>query len=138
MYKTFSFNIDQHSPKNILANLLLLTKNYIYASVLHSNSSTEKYQIIAAFSNSTKSSSYTDVSLTNKWHFGYLSYDLKNKIENLQSTHPDFFDVPDSLFFEPEFLIRLQNGTVLIDGASEIFSEADAQAIFQRITTTTI
>jgi para-aminobenzoate synthetase component 1 len=41
------------------------------------------------------------------WVFGHLSYDLKNELEPLQSTHPDGIGFPDLFFFVPEIIIQL-------------------------------
>ena len=38
------------------------------------------------------------------WVFGSLSYDLKNGLENLQSTHSDKIKFPDLHFFLPKYL----------------------------------
>ena len=42
------------------------------------------------------------------WIFGYVSYDLKNDIEDLVSENLDFLDFPELYFFQPKkiFLIR--------------------------------
>ena len=47
-------------------------------------------------------------SQTKDWLFGYLSYDLKNDIEDLKSTNFDGLDFPDLYFFQPKklFLIK--------------------------------
>ncbi len=45
--------------------------------------------------------------LTKGWLFGYLGYELKNHIENLQSENRSLTDLPDLCFFEPEFLYRV-------------------------------
>ncbi|MFT6717264.1 MAG: para-aminobenzoate synthetase component 1, partial [Saprospiraceae bacterium] len=48
-----------------------------------------------------------------KWAFGFLSYDLKNEIENsLSSSNFDGLDFPDLYFFEPEVIIRIEGGEV--------------------------
>lgn len=41
------------------------------------------------------------------WLFGYLGYDLKNEIENLQSNNPDHLAFPELCFFQPEYIIQL-------------------------------
>lgn len=41
-------------------------------------------------------------SQTKDWLFGYLSYDLKNDIEDLKSTNFDGLDFPDLYFFQPK------------------------------------
>lgn len=40
--------------------------------------------------------------------FGYLSYDLKNDIEKLNSSNFDGLDFPDLHFWKPKYVIRLQ------------------------------
>lgn len=46
--------------------------------------------------------------ITKDWLFGYLSYDLKNNVEDLNSTNFDGLDFPDLFFFQPKklFLIK--------------------------------
>ncbi len=39
------------------------------------------------------------------WLFGYFSYDLKNEIEDLSSSHVDNLDFPDLYFFQPRKII---------------------------------
>ncbi len=41
---------------------------------------------------------------TKDWLFGYLSYDLKNDVENLQSNNFDGLKFPDLYFFQPKKL----------------------------------
>ena len=41
-------------------------------------------------------------SLANDWLFGYLSYDLKNDVERLQSKNEDGLHFPDLYFFQPK------------------------------------
>ena len=42
---------------------------------------------------------------TKDWIFGYLSYDLKNDLENLSSKNTDGLKFPDLYFFQPQKLI---------------------------------
>jgi para-aminobenzoate synthetase component 1 len=52
---------------------------------------------------------------TNKdWLFGYLSYDLKNDSEDLQSNNFDGLDFPDLFFFQPKKLFLLKGNQVVI------------------------
>lgn len=59
------------------------------------------------------------------WLFGHLGYDLKNEIEDIHSSHTDAIGFPDLFFFEPEFLIRLTEQEIIIEGpdAKNIFNE---------------
>lgn len=45
---------------------------------------------------------------TKDWLFGYLSYDLKNDTEDLQSANFDGLDFPDLFFFQPKKLFLLK------------------------------
>lgn len=40
--------------------------------------------------------------------FGYVSYDLKNEIEDLESANEDKLNLPTLLFFEPRYIIEVQ------------------------------
>nr|WP_315212153.1 anthranilate synthase component I family protein [uncultured Flavobacterium sp.] len=51
---------------------------------------------------------------TRDWLFGYLSYDLKNDIEQLQSTNFDGLDFPDLYFFQPKKLFLLKGNQIEI------------------------
>ncbi len=46
------------------------------------------------------------------WLFGYLSYDLKNEIEALDSSNFDGLDFPELFFFQPKKLFLLQENQV--------------------------
>lgn len=45
---------------------------------------------------------------TNDWLFGYLSYDLKNDVEDLNSKNLDYLEFPDLFFFQPKKLFLLK------------------------------
>jgi len=45
--------------------------------------------------------------------FGFLSYDLKNDIENLQSNNIDSNEFPDLFFFQPKKIIEIKKNTVV-------------------------
>lgn len=49
---------------------------------------------------------------TNDWLFGYLSYDLKNSIEPIDSQNIDGLDFPDLFFFQPKKIIILAQETL--------------------------
>lgn len=49
---------------------------------------------------------------TNDWLFGYLSYDLKNSIEPIDSQNIDGLDFPDLFFFQPKKVIILAQETL--------------------------
>lgn len=54
-----------------------------------------------------------DLELFIKYHskkflFGYLSYDLKNEIENLKSENTDNKEFPEMFFWVPKYVVKLQ------------------------------
>ena len=51
---------------------------------------------------------------TRDWLFGYLSYDLKNNLEDLSSNNFDGLDFPDLFFFQPKKLFLLKGTTLEI------------------------
>ncbi|MFN0048990.1 MAG: anthranilate synthase component I family protein [Cytophagales bacterium] len=63
--------------------------------------------------------------------FGFLTYDLKNELENLKSELPDPINLPALLFFEPSYTIEYLADTLRITGENpdEIFSQISAIAL---------
>ncbi len=59
--------------------------------ILRTESFSNAFEALEKFENESQSTIY-----------GYLSYDLKNEIEQLQSENSDFINFPTLLFFEPE------------------------------------
>src|SRR5690606_9419031 len=57
---------------------------------------------------------------------GFLSYDLKNEIEDLQTDHPNPLGFPDAYFFIPQVLIEFQSGSITI-------TSEDPQKTFEEI-----
>ncbi|MGZ5243858.1 MAG: anthranilate synthase component I family protein [Bacteroidia bacterium] len=55
------------------------------------------------------------------WLFGFLGYDLKNEVEDLQSNNYDGTEMPDAYFFEPETVLLLNENQITITTQS-IFS----------------
>ncbi|WET03869.1 anthranilate synthase component I family protein [Flavobacterium sp. YJ01] len=51
---------------------------------------------------------------TKDWLFGYLSYDLKNDIENLHSNNFDGLNFPDLFFFQPKKIFILKGNDLEI------------------------
>ena len=43
------------------------------------------------------------------WMFGYFSYDLKNEIESLSSSHADDLKFPEIYFFRPKIVIEVKD-----------------------------
>ena len=67
----------------------------------------------------------------NGWITGFLTYDLKNEIEKLESDNPDHLQFPDLYFFAPEYLILMKGGTaeIISDKAEQTWKAIDTQPI---------
>lgn len=56
----------------------------------------------------------------NSYLFACLSYDLKNRIEKLESNHIDVTDFPEIVLWKPESVIEISNGSyTVLDGSPE-------------------
>lgn len=66
------------------------------------------------------------------WLFGFLSYDLKNEVERLTSTHFDGVGFPDLAFFQPETVVGIRNSQVEICCLSREPQEVYAAIMRQR------
>lgn len=62
----------------------------------------------------------------NDWLFGYLSYDMKNKVENLSSMNFDGIKAPEMFFFQPRFVLFLQNDELTVEYLIHKNSDQDA------------
>ena len=65
-------------------------------------------------------------SITNDWIFGYLTYDLKNDIEDLQSNNYDGLQFPDLYFFQPKKLFLFKGNTVEVQYLHGVENELKA------------
>ncbi|GAB5400185.1 MAG: anthranilate synthase component I family protein [Aureisphaera sp.] len=61
----------------------------------------------------------------NDWLFGYLSYDLKNDVENLFSDNVDKLFFPDLYFFQPKKVFLFKDNEVEIHYLQEVESQID-------------
>ena len=59
------------------------------------------------------------------WIFGYLSYDVKNQIENLHSNNFDGILAPDNFFFCPRYVFEFKEKELFVHYLPELDSEAD-------------
>ncbi len=69
----------------------------------------------------------------NGWLFGFLGYDLKNELEELQSNNFDGLGMPDLHFFRPSLVLELRKGKLTIHG-----DEKAASAAYKAICTSSI
>jgi len=64
--------------------------------------------------------------ITKDWLFGYLSYDLKNDVEDLQSNNFDGLHFPDLFFFQPKKIFLLRGNEVEIQYLNMCDDELEA------------
>jgi para-aminobenzoate synthetase component 1 len=76
-------------------------------------------------------------SQTKDWLFGYLSYDLKNDVEELYSNNHDGLEFPDMYFFQPKKLFLLKGNQLEIqylnmcdDEIADDFNEINQCSVF--------
>jgi para-aminobenzoate synthetase component 1 len=125
------FKYPDITATNLLKALLNMSLDNEYMSILTSNSFDKKqqlplnyinYDIIAGVGavDVLQSNTESFESLKNyhnikkDWFFGYLSYDLKNEVENLKSQNHDAFGVNNLLFFQPEYVLLLKDNQLEI------------------------
>lgn len=63
---------------------------------------------------------------TKDWIFGFLSYDLKNDVEQLQSKNFDGVAFPELYFFQPKKIIQLQDDTIEFNYLRMVDDEIEA------------
>ncbi|MGB0882107.1 MAG: anthranilate synthase component I family protein [Vicingaceae bacterium] len=104
--------------------LLYYFKKFKNVAFLNSNNS-EKRNLFAV-SNTTK--------IEDKgWKFGFITYDYKNKIENLTSANFDGIQFPEKHFFTPELLFELNESVVDIHYKGTVYSKLVIDTIVKEI-----
>ena len=106
------------------SNLLLWAQQFEAISWLDSNQYHQKYSsfdaVLAVDEFTSIKTDYTNAfeklkeyqSISNDYLFGYLSYDLKNDVENLQSNNFDGLGFSDLYFFQPQRIIFIKGNTI--------------------------
>ncbi len=119
-----TLKISLESTVNIKQQLLLWSQHYHEVSWLDSNdyqAHTRDFDAILAVDALTVlQTDYVNAfqkldeyqKMTNDWLFGYLSYDLKNDVENLVSQNYDGLDFPELYFFQPKKIFLLKGNTL--------------------------
>lgn len=103
-----------HNLKQFKEQLLIWSQQFQEVTLLDSNDHKDiysKYDCILAVDGITaiKTDSFNAFEdlkqyqqITKDWIFGYLSYDLKNDVEELSSNNFDGLEFPDLFFFQPK------------------------------------
>lgn len=113
-------------PVQFKQNLLLWSQQYYEIVWLDSNNYKDKYgkydAVLAVDAFTSLKTDYFNAfndlqeyqSRVNDWIFGYLTYDLKNSLEDLKSENYDGLGFPDLYFFQPKKLFLLKDDKVTI------------------------
>ncbi len=128
----------KYHPKSITSfkkQLLHWSATFTNVVWLDSNNYQQKYSnydailAVDAFSKITTNEENSFASLeayqqqVNDWIFGYLTYDLKNDIEQLSSTNFDGIQFPALHFFQPKKIFLIRKNTVRIKYLKEFEAE---------------
>ena len=101
-------------------NLMFLSKSKENVILLDSNNKKNDYEFIFSYGKiselktSDNSLEKLDnyINQVNDWIFGFISYDLKEEIEDFNSKNLKYFDVPNLSFFQPS-TIWIFDGVIL-------------------------
>ena len=131
--KTFTVEFIEEFKSKIL----IWAQQYDAISWLDSNQYNQKYSsfdaILAVDEFTSIKTDYTNAfeklkeyqSITNDYLFGYLSYDLKNDVENLSSKNFDGLHFADLYFFQPQRIIFIKRNTIEFSYLKMIDDEID-------------
>jgi len=112
------------NPENFKAQLLNWSQQFDEVVWLDSNNYDQEYAsydaVLAVEALTVFQTDYYDAFnqlreyqlSVNDWIFGYLSYDLKNDVEQLYSQNLDGLQFPDLFFFQPKKLFFLKGNTL--------------------------
>lgn len=134
-----------NNPEVFKQNLLAWAQQFDDVVWLDSNGFNQDYSsydaVLAVEAFTAIQTDYSDAFNTLKeyqqyskdWIFGYLTYDLKNDVEMLESNNFDALHFPDLYFFQPKkiFLIKGNEVETLYLKALDDELEADLQSIFK-------
>ena len=103
--------------EDFIKQLPVLSQHFTDIVLLHSTNYTEHYQLILGLGAKEKvylNDHHSDIqqffdNIQKDFWLGFLSYDIKNNFEKLQSTHPNRHQTPLAGFIRPEILIKIDH-----------------------------
>ncbi|MDO4727426.1 MAG: anthranilate synthase component I family protein [Bacteroidota bacterium] len=117
--------------------LLFWSENFSQIAYLDSNNISQKYSsfdaILAVDSFTSIQSDYYGAfdklhsyyHTTKDWIFGYLTYDLKNDLEQLSSNNPDLLQFEEIFFFQPKKIFFIKGNRVTATYLNLVSDEMD-------------
>ncbi|MDG1715653.1 anthranilate synthase component I family protein [Lacinutrix sp.] len=135
---------QKHNIKNIeifKQNLLVWAQQFNNVVWLDSNNYSQNYSsydaILAVDAFTAIQTDYTNAfdklktyyTTTNDWIFGYLTYDLKNDTEALESINDDGLDFSDLFFFQPKKIFLIKGNTLETQYLNAVNDELEADLL---------
>ncbi len=125
------------NPENFKNQLLIWSQQFDDVVWLDSNNYKQKHSnydaVLAVDAFTSIQTDYYDAfgklkeyqTLTKDWIFGYLTYDLKNDVEILESKNHDGLNFPDIYFFQPKKLFLFKGNQVEIQYLKAVDDEVE-------------
>ena len=125
------------SHKNLLNRLLRWINPEPVSCLLTSNGHTDlygKFDFLVGVGTYTHlethmGSSFSELaayrSQTRDWLLGFLTYDLKNEVENIESNNQDVLNFPSLFFFQPLKLIKIEGNQIHFLYLPEVSGDID-------------
>ena len=129
-------NFSRVDFKSLKQKIIYHSRAFDHSVLLNSNSESTENEFIYAYgcidqlSSSNHSLKKLDNFINDKdWLFGFLSYDLKNEIENLVSSNFTFHSIPHISFFKPKVVVIAKNGLLTFEVCSGLDPEQELNNI---------
>lgn len=134
-----------YRPKDIVSfkkNILFYSKRFSHVCILDSNNyPIGNFEMLAAIDVVDEISPLKNCFDTLRnfqdekkdWLFGFLSYDLKNEVEDLSSNNVDRLNFPLLHFFQPRFVLIIRNGLVEVGFITTYSSEKEVEQVLAAI-----
>jgi para-aminobenzoate synthetase component 1 len=74
----------------------------------------------------------------NDWLFGFLTYDLKNELEDLASENKDKLNFPAVYFFQPRYVFIVEEMNLTIEYLPEFDNDLSLQSVVEEIVRTPV
>lgn len=135
MRKTHTYHIENLEPFKL--QLLQWSQQFPEVAWMDSNHYEQKYSnydaVLAVEAFTSIQTDYVNAfdklkdyqTSTADWVFGYLTYDLKNDVENLKSANFDGLHFPDVFFFQPQKLFLIKDNKITMSYLNVVVDEME-------------